>query len=156
MRSLQRRKQKIWVCTSTVDDSHSEPKTTYSKPIMYRVTVSNTSGTPHELPVGVVAEYSRYFISFNRNFHPKEGMLLYVDRIPVLDKDGELVLKSNGEPIVKPDYVLSHIMDTSKGTIARYGIRKIAGTEDDDKTIDDEPVGTVDNGNDSTTSEIQG
>ena len=132
MRSLQRRKQYIWICEASIDDSDMEPTTTYSKPEKHRVTVSNTSGTPHELPVGVVAEYSRYFISYDRNWKPREGMVLYVDRKPELDDDGFIILNENGEPNVKPDYVLSHIMDTAKGTIARYGIRKIAGEEDNE------------------------
>lgn len=139
MRSLQRRKQNIWICKAYTDDSHIEQTTLYSKPEKHRVTVSNTSGTPHELPVGVTVEYSRYFISYDRNFKPTEGMVLFVDREPVLDENGELVLNEHDEPIVKPDYVLSHIMDTAKGTIARYGIRKIAGSEDDEQDNQDEP-----------------
>ena len=134
MRSLRRRKQNIWICKASIDDSHMEPITTYSKPEMHRVSVSNTSGTPHELPVGLVSEYTRYFVSFDRDFHPEEGMVLFVDRKPELDDNGELILGENGEPNVKPDYVLTHIMDTARGTIARYGIKKIAGEETEEET----------------------
>lgn len=129
MRSLRRRKQDVWITEATRQDDTIEGSLTYSKPVKYHVSVSNTSGTPHELPVGIVAEYSRYFISYDRNFHGKEGMLLYVDVTPSIDTDGYLTLGEDGEPITKPDYVLSHIMDTARGTIARYGIKKVAGDE---------------------------
>ena len=152
MRSLRRRKQNIWICKVSIDDSHMEPVTKYSKPEKHRVSVSNTSGTPHELPVGLVSEYTRYFVSFDRDFHPEEGMVLFVDREPELDDNGELILGENGEPNVKPDYVLTHIMDTARGTIARYGIKKIAGDEesapesdgdDDEQDNTNEPVDNI-------------
>ena len=129
MRSLQRRKQDVWLTTATKDDATIEGTVTYSKPEKHRVTVSNTSGTPHELSVGIVAEYSRYIVSYDRDFNPKEGTQVFVDRTPQLDKNKELEVDENGVAITKPDYVLSHIMDTSKGTIARYGLKKIAGDE---------------------------
>ena len=132
MRSLQRRKQNIWICEASTDDSHLEPITVYSKPEKHRVTVSNTSGTPNDLPAGITTEYTRYFISYDRKFKPKEGMVLFVDKEPLLDENGDFVLEDNGEPKVKPDYVISHIMDTAKGTIARYGIKKIAGDDDEE------------------------
>lgn len=129
MRSLQKRKQDVWITKSTKSDASIEGRTTYSKPVKKRFTVSNTSGTPHELPVGVVAEYSRYIVNFDRDFELEEGMELFVDKEPLLNNVGELVVDINGNAYTKPDYVVSHIMDTSKGTIARYGIKKIAGDE---------------------------
>lgn len=162
MRSLRRRKQNIWICKASIDDSHMEPVTKYSKPEKHMVSVSNTSGTPHELPVGLVSEYTRYFISYDRDFHPEEGMVLFVDREPIVDENGYLVIndgtiyltsrsnkvyttrsgkkitlvdgEEDGEPITKPDYVLTHIMDTARGTIARYGIKKIAGEESEEES----------------------
>ena len=127
MRSYQRRKQDVWTTEESTDDSTIEGKSTYSKPEKHRFTVSSTSGIPSELAVGIVAEYSRYIVSYDRDFHPEEGLLLFVDVVPELDEDGELVLNEDGDPITKPDYVLSHIFDTQKGTLARYGIRKVAG-----------------------------
>ena len=127
MRSLQRRKQDVWICKAYINDTGVEPYTSYTNPVKIRVTVSNTSGTPNELPVGSVAEYSRYFISYDRNFKPEEGMVLFVDKTPELTITGRLATDLSGNPYTKPDYVLTHIMDTSRGTIARYGIKKIAG-----------------------------
>ena len=132
MRSLQRRKQDVWTTIATRNDETIEGSTTYSKPEKHRFTVSNTTGTPHELPVGIVAEYNRYIVSFDRDFKPVEGMMFYVDVVLVLDAETkELILDENGEPITKPDYVLNHIGDTQKGTIARYGIKKVAGESDE-------------------------
>ena len=129
MRSLQRRKQDIWLTTATRSDEHIEDTVVYSKPERYRVTVSNTSGNPKEIAAGLVSEYSRYFISFDRDFHAEEGTMVFVDRIPELDSEGWLVLE-DGDPVTAPDYVITAIFDTAKGTIARYGIRKIAGDGD--------------------------
>ena len=173
MRSLRRRKQNIWICKASIDDSHMEPITTYSKPEKHRVSVSDTSGTPHELAVGLVSEYSRYFISYDRDFKPKEGMVLFVDKEPILDEYGYLIINNasiyltsrsnkifttrsgkkitlikgededDGEPLTKPDYVLTHIMDTARGTIARYGIKKIAGEESEEESVP-EPDGDDD------------
>ena len=129
MRSLQRRKQNVWFTKATKSDSSIEGTITYSNPELHRVTVSNTSGAPHELSVGIVSEYSRYIINFDREFNPEEGMLLFVDKVPDLTTTGKLRVDINGNPYTTPDYVLAKILDTQKGTIARYGIKKIAGDE---------------------------
>ena len=130
MRSIRKRKQYIWITTASQDDSHIQQITVYTKPERHKVTVSNTSGTPHELPVGIVAEYSRYFISYDRDFNPKEGDLIFVDKVPELDVNGYLAINPETNKVyTEPDYVLSHIMNTAKGTIARYGIKKVAGDE---------------------------
>lgn len=129
MRSLQRRKQDVWLTVATKSDDTIEGSVSYSKPERHSVTVSNTSGTPHELSVGIVAEYSRYIVSYDRDFNPKEGTQVFVDKQPELDENKELAVDENGIALTTPDYVLSHIMDTAKGTIARYGLKKIAGDE---------------------------
>ena len=132
MRSLQRRKQEIWCVEATRDDSTIEGSMVYGKPEKHMMSVSNTSGTPHELPVGIVAEYSRYIVSFDRDFQPHEGLMVFVDITPRLIESGEHkgeleVNEETGKPYTEPDYVVTHLMDTQKGTIARYGIKKVAG-----------------------------
>jgi len=132
MRSLQKRKQDIWCVEAVRNDETIEGSMVYSKPEKHRMTVSNTSGTPHELPVGIVAEYSRYIVSFDRDFQPHEGLMLFIDVVPRLiasgEHKGELEIDSEtGKPYTEPDYVVSNIIDTQKGTIARYGIKKVAG-----------------------------
>lgn len=132
MRSLQRRKQEIWCVEATRDDSTIEGSMVYGKPDKHMMSVSNTSGTPHELPVGIVAEYSRYIVSFDRDFQPHEGLMVFIDITPRLIESGEHkgeleVNEETGKPYTEPDYVVTHLMDTQKGTIARYGIKKVAG-----------------------------
>lgn len=132
MRSLQRRKQEIWCVEATRDDSTIEGSMVYGKPEKHMMSVSNTSGTPHELPVGIVAEYSRYLVSFDRDFQPHEGLMVFIDITPRLIESGEHkgeleINEETGKPYTEPDYVVTHLMDTQKGTIARYGIKKVAG-----------------------------
>ena len=126
MRNATRRKQDVWFVTRAKDDSGLDPKYTYGKPERHRFSVSSTSGTPAEMNFGILPTYDRYMISYDRKFHPVEGMYLYVDKTPELDTDGYLELDSNNNPTVKPDYILDRIYDTKKGILARYGIRKVS------------------------------
>ena len=125
MRNATRRKQDIWFVTRTKDDSDLAAPYVYGKPEVHRFSVSSTSGTPTEMNFGILPNYDRYIISYDRDFHPVEGTYLYVDVTPELDENGYLVLDTNHEPTVKPDYVLDRIYDTQKGILARYGIRKV-------------------------------
>ena len=129
MRNATRRKQDVWFVSRDRDDSSIEPSYVYGTPIKKRVSVSPTSGYPTEMNFGLLPTYDRYIISYERDFNPVEGTYLYVDRTPELDADKELVLNENGEPTVKPDYILKRIADTQKGVLARYGIDKCTGDE---------------------------
>ena len=130
MRNATRRKQEVWFVSRQKDDSGVEPIYVYGKPEMHRMSVSSTSGSPAEMNFGLLPTYDRYMISYDRNFHPVEGTYLYVDKTPEVDCcTGELVLNNNGEPNVKPDYILDRIYDTQKGVLARYGIRKISAED---------------------------
>lgn len=130
MRNATRRKQDVWFVTREKDDSGIEPVYVYGKPEKHRMSVSPTSGSPMEFNFGLLPTYDRYMISYDRKFHPEEGVLLYVDKVPEIDPDTkELIVDENNEPTVKPDYVLDRIYDTQKGVLARYGIRKISDKE---------------------------
>lgn len=130
MRNATRRKQDVWFVTRTKDDSGIEPVYVYGKPENHRMSVSSTSGTPTEMNFGILPNYDRYMVSYDRDFNPVEGTYLYVDVVPEIDAEtGELVLNENDEPTVKPDYILDRIADTQKGILARYGIRKISAED---------------------------
>ena len=130
MRNATRRKQDIWFVTRDKDDSSVDPKYVYGKPEKHRMSVSPTSGMPTELNFGLLPTYDRYMISYDRKFHPEEGTYLYVDKTPEINNEtGELVLNENDVPTVKPDYILDRILDTQKGILARYGIRKTSDKE---------------------------
>lgn len=129
MRGLVRQKQKVyWSRVSEKMDGLDRVKA-YTKPVLYRFSVSATAGTPEEIAAGVVPDYDRYITSFNRDFQPQEADLFWIDRTPQISDDGSLVLNEDGEPTVLPDYTLKRILDTQKGNIARYGISK-RGNED--------------------------
>lgn len=106
------------------------PSYTYSKPEKHRFSVSSTAGYPLEATFGILPNYDRYIISYDRKFKPVEGMFLYVDKTPELDKEGNLVLNAKGKPTVKPDYILDAIADTQKGILARYGIKKVSDKDE--------------------------
>lgn len=126
MRNATRRKQDIWFVNRTKDDSNIDPAYTYDKPEKHRLSVSSTSGSPAEMNFGILPNYDRYMVSYDRKFQPVEGMYLYIDKTPELDENGDLVLNESNEPTVKPDYILDRIYDTKKGILARYGIKKVS------------------------------
>lgn len=124
MRGLKRQKQIVYWSKVSEELSDIDTITVYTKPNMYKLSVSATAGTPEELSAGIVPDYDRYITSFERDFKPEEGDVFWVDAVPKLDKDGNLVLKDD-IPAVMPDYRLKKILDTQRGNVARYGITKI-------------------------------
>lgn len=123
-------KQRVWFSKITEDSSNIDPMITYSKPIMKRFTVSATAGLPEEIAAGIVPTYDRYITSYDRDFKPEEGMAVWVDKVPQLDDSGNLVMAEDGiTPVTPPDYTLKKIIDTAKGSVARYGIKKVGGSE---------------------------
>ena len=131
MRSPSRLKQRVWFSKITEDSSNIDPMITYSKPIMKRFTVSATAGTPEEISAGIVPTYDRYITSYDREFCKvaEEGMAVWVDKIPKIGDSGNLVLDEEGVPVTPPDYTLKKIIDTARGSVARYGIKKVGGSE---------------------------
>lgn len=132
MRGRKRQKQKIWVTRVDkrpiiIDGKNTGEKyDAYSKPVLYRCSVSATAGTPQEIGAGIVPDYDRDVTVFNGEiFH--EGELIFVDAIPQLDSSGNLVLVGDyEEPVTKPDYTVKKVMRTQKGMVSRYGISKRA------------------------------
>lgn len=132
MRSPSRLKQKVWF--SKIEEAIEGIDTIqrYSKPIMKRFTVSATAGTPEEISAGIVPTYDRYITSYDRAFCEiaEEGMAVWVDKVPKIDDSGNLVLGEDGiTPVTLPDYVLKKILQTKKGDVFRYGIKKVGGSE---------------------------
>ena len=135
MRSNSRQKQRVWFSTITKDSSSIDPMITYSKPIMKRFTVSATAGLPKEIAAGIVPTYDRYITRYKNSccendIEYEEGMAVWVDKIPKIDDSGNLVMEEDGiTPVTPPDYTLKKIIDTAKGSVARYGIKKVGGSE---------------------------
>lgn len=129
MRGLKRQKQSVYWSKVTEELDGIDTVPTYSQPQSFKFSVSSTAGTPEEISAGIVPDYDRYITSFDRDFKPKEGDVFWIDVIPKLDEDGNLILEDD-IPVVMPDYRLKKILDTQRGNIARYGISKI-GTENE-------------------------
>lgn len=131
MRSNSRQKQRVWFSKITEDSSSIDPVISYNKPIMKKFTVSSTAGLPEEIAAGIVPTYDRYISSYDREFCKvaEEGMAVWVDKIPKIDDSGNLVLDEDGVPVTPPDYVLKKIIDTARGSVTRYGIKKVGGSE---------------------------
>ena len=97
---------------------------------MKKQTVSATAGSSAEISAGLVPEYDREVVSYDRSFKPVEGTLLYVDVVPQLDEDGSLVMGDDGvTPVTVPDYRLVKIFDTQRGNVAVYGIERIGSSD---------------------------
>lgn len=134
MRSLSNQKQKVWFSDAEEKLDCIDTVTSYSKPELHKLTVSQTSGTPEEISAGIVPDYDRYITyhkpKYGKRMEVREGMALWVDVEPEIDKEGNLVLEDDEiTPVTPPDYTLKRIIDTKKGSVARYGIVCIAGDE---------------------------
>lgn len=145
MRSRFRDKQDIWFCNVSEHLDGADTVKSYSKPEKKRFSVSETAGYINGWGAGWNLSYDRYITCYERDFHPTEGMALFVDVIPKLDENGELVINkvldtdSMGRPMLdddgnemyhdeyetEPDYILKKIYATQKGVISRFGIEKL-------------------------------
>lgn len=126
MRSLARHRQKVWFTSVTEVKSGIDTVVSYSTPVMRKLAVSYTSGTPEEVTAGILPTYDRYITSYTRGFKPAEGDRVFVDRMPELNPDGSLKLQSDGyTPVVSPDYVIAKIISTESGNVSRFGIKRI-------------------------------
>lgn len=100
----------------------------YTKPVHVRLGVSATSGYVMGWGVGLVTAYDRYITSYKGTLGFKEGMMIYVDNVPELDSNGELVMEEVAgvmQPTVLPDYMLDRILYSKKGVVTRFGIKKV-------------------------------
>lgn len=137
MRSNNREQQKIYFSMVTEKLNGIDTIKTFSKPEIRYMTVSSTSGTPEEIAAGLVPNYDRYLTRWkNRwdSFEPQEGMLLWVDKEPELNEDGNLKMDEETlEPTVLPDYRLKKCIGAEKGLVHRYGIEKIGANREENQ-----------------------
>ena len=124
MRNLQRQTQDLYFSVKTFRTDGIDEVSVYSKPEKHKFSVSSSGSTPETYANGIVPDYDRYITSFDRSFQPIEGMQVWVDVTPEIDYNGYLVLDEDGLPTVMPDYTLRRKVDTKKGNVARYLIKK--------------------------------
>ena len=134
MRSLKRQQQEVWFSQVHERLDGIDTIQEWDKPAMVKITCSATSGTPEEIAAGIVPDYDRYLTyhksRFNSPLSLAEGMSVWVDVTPELDENGNLIMSDDEvTPVIPPDYTLKRIIDTKKGSAARYGIEKIKGRE---------------------------
>ena len=124
MRNLIRQTQELYFSVKTFQTVGIDEVSVYSKPEMHKFSVSASATTVEQYANGIVPDYERYITSFDRDFDPIEGTQVWVDVLPELDANGDLVLDRDGNPTVMPDYTLRREVNTKMGTVARYLIKK--------------------------------
>lgn len=128
MRSRVLDRQKVWWVTAEEKRQGMDQITVYGKPEMHKQVVSATAGVSAEISPGLVPNYDREITSYDKDFSPEEGTQLFVDVIPKIGSDGNLVMSEDGvTPVTLPDYRMVEAIRTQKGKVIRYGIAKIAG-----------------------------
>lgn len=130
MRNRKRRLQDLYFCefTEEIPEGGIDTVRVYSKPIHKKLGVSATSGYTMGWSAGLIPAYDRFITSYSGKMGLKEGMMVYVDNVPELDGNGELVTEEvEGviQPTVLPDYMLDKIFYSQKGTVTRFGIKKV-------------------------------
>ncbi len=120
----------MWFCSFTeeIPDGSIDTVRVYSKPLHKRLGVSATSGYTMGWGAGIVPAYDRFITSYSGTLGLTEGLMVYVDRVPELDENGELVtteVEGVVQPTVLPDYMLDKIYFSRKGTVTRFGIKKV-------------------------------
>lgn len=126
MRNFKRQQQKVWFTRVTEKNVGIDKIKVYAKPLMERLAVSATSGTPEEIAAGVVPNYDRYITSYKK-LDVQEGDMCFVDVEPKLDASGELAMKEDSIPVTPPDYRIEKLLVTQTGLVFRYGISKVGG-----------------------------
>lgn len=131
MRSLKKQQQQTWWCKITEQRNGIDIVFHYSKPEMHFLTSSTTAGNNEEISAGLVLSYDKILTSFDKNFRPCEGDMVFVDVNPKLSEDGNLALSEDGiTPITFPDYRLVKVLVTKKGIVSRYGVQRIGGNSE--------------------------
>ena len=134
MRSLKRQQQDIYFSSIHERLDGIDTIQEWDKPVKVKMVCSVTSGTPEEISAGILPDFDRYLTYHKSRFKPalnlEEGMAIWVDVTPELNESGNLVMSDDEvTTTVPPDYKLKKILDTKKGTVARYVIVKVGDGE---------------------------
>ena len=130
MRSRSRDRQKIYFVTVTEKKVGLDTVQEYGKPIMKKMAVSSGTGQPGQVSAGLVVDYDREITSYDKTLRGviREGDAVFIDVEPQLNDDGTLTMGEDGyTPVTPPDYRISAIFKTQKGSVDVYGIKKVGG-----------------------------
>lgn len=132
MRSPVKDRQPVYFSTITEKKNGIDTVQEYGKPIMEKLTASAGTGAPSQISAGLVVDYDRELTSYDKKLrgHIEEGSVCWVDVIPEIADDGNLVLSADGvTPTVPPDYRVEKIFSTARGKVDVLGIKKIGGIQ---------------------------
>ena len=130
MRSRSRDRQAIYFSIVTEKKVGIDTVQEYGKPIMRRLSVSAGTGQPGQVSAGLVVDYDREITSYDKSLRGvvREGDAVFVDVEPQINEDGTLTMGEDGyTPVTPPDYRISAIFKTQKGSVDVYGIKKVGG-----------------------------
>lgn len=147
MRSYRKQIQGLWFCEFEETLVGMNTVKIFKKPEFHKYSVSATAGYIYGWGAGLSLQYDRYITSYKGDdYIPKEGTMVFVDVEPVFNEDGELevdieyltdvdgevILDEDDEPVIKkiiyttpPDYMVEKILNTQRGDVARFGIKKV-------------------------------
>ena len=133
MRSRSRDRQKIYFVTVTEKKIGIDTVYEYNDPVIEKkMSVSSGTGQPGQVSAGLVVDYDREIISYDKSLRGviREGDAVFVDVEPKLNDDGTLTMGDDGyTPVTPPDYRISAIFSTQKGDVDVFGIKKIGGNQ---------------------------
>lgn len=130
MRSRLRDRQKIYFVSVAEKKVGIDTVQEYGKPIKKKMSVSSGTGQPGQLSAGLVVDYDREITSYDKTLRGviREGDAVFVDVEPQLNEDGTLTMGDDGyTPVTPPDYRISAIFKTQKGSVDILGIKKEGG-----------------------------
>ena len=130
MRSRVRDRQKIYFVTVTEKKVGIDTVQEYGKTIMKKMAVSSGTGQPGQVSAGLVVDYDREIISYDKTLRGviREGDAVFIDVEPKMNEDGTLAMGEDGyTPVTPPDYRISAIFSTQKGDVDVFGIKKVGG-----------------------------
>ena len=145
MRGLMRNRQRVWFVTPKESNDDITTVATYGKPEMKYLNVSATAGDVRKFGDGFYPEYDRYITSYDPDFLPEVGTMVFVDVVPEIGSDGYLakeggpLLRLDGTPRLddygnirtderyktNPDYRVERVLHTQKGTVIRFMLKKV-------------------------------
>lgn len=145
MRGLLRKRQWVWFVAPSESNDEITTLATYDKPVKKYLNVSATAGSVRRFNDGFYPEYDRYITSYDPDFLPEVGTMVFVDVVPEIGEDGYLV--KEGKPLYKldgtprlddygnvrtdesystmPDYRVERVLHTKKGTVTRFMLKKV-------------------------------
>lgn len=133
MRSRKRDRQAIYFSIVTEKKVGIDTIYEYNDPVIKKkMSVSSGTGQPGQVSAGLVVDYDREIISYDKSFRGviREGDAVFVDVEPQLNEDGTLTMGKDGyTPVTPPDYRISAIFSTQKGDVDVFGIKKVGAVQ---------------------------